>query len=256
VLSSDVDTALVWEGDDRDPAIVGWMRALAGDVLAGLERCGLKRDPHDVVATDVRLARSMEAWRSALAGWIADPTANQGALYVSLLCDSRVVWGDGTVAPLIRQVLDAGREPRLVRVIGRFALHERPPTGFLGNLVVGHSGEHAGRLDLKHGGLNPVTALARYAALAAGTSALTTPGRLAAAAGSTLSDDDARVLTEAFDLLSDLRIAHQIAQLRDGDTPDDLLDPDHLNPLSRRYLREAFRAVARVQRGVEHDLGG
>src|SRR5262249_9492662 len=145
VLSSDVDTALVWEGDDRDPAIVAWMRALATDVLAGLERCGLRRDPHDVVATHVRLARSMEAWRTALGGGISDRRANRGAFYVSLLCDCRVVGGDGSITPLMRQLLAASREPRLLRVLGRFALNERPPTGFLGNLVVGHSGEHEGR---------------------------------------------------------------------------------------------------------------
>jgi len=52
-----------------------------------------------------------------------------------------------------------------------------------------------------------------------------------------------------------LRLDHQVAQLRDGVAPDDHLDPDQLNPLSRNYLKEAFRAVASVQRHIASDLG-
>ena len=35
-----------------------------------------------------------------------------------------------------------------------------------------------------------------------------------------------------------------------GGEPDDHIDPKALNPLTRRYLRDAFRAVASVQRGL------
>ena len=52
-----------------------------------------------------------------------------------------------------------------------------------------------------------------------------------------------------------LRLDHQVAQLRAGVAPDDFLDPDELNPLSRNYLKEAFRAVASVQRHIAGDLG-
>ena len=63
------------------------------------------------------------------------------------------------------------------------------------------------------------------------------------------------MLEEAFDLLHGLRLEHQIDQLRESHEPDNLLDPQTLNPLTRRYLREAFRAVTRVQRAVQRDLG-
>ena len=45
-------------------------------------------------------------------------------------------------------------------------------------------------------------------------------------------------------------MGHQLGQLRAGQEPSDLIDPAELNPLTRRYLREAFRAIARVQRRV------
>jgi CBS domain-containing protein len=48
---------------------------------------------------------------------------------------------------------------------------------------------------------------------------------------------------------------HQVEQLRAGRVPDDLVEPRSLAPLTRTALKEAFRAVARVQRGVGLNLG-
>ena len=121
----------------------------------------------------------------------------------------------------------------------------RPPTGFLRGLVVEDSGEHRGRLDLKRGGIVPIADLARWAGLAAGVTHASTPARLRAAAeAGTLEGEDARLLEEAHELIAGLRLGHQVEQLKAGVEPDDFLDPGELSPLTRRSLKEAFRAVA------------
>ena len=136
------------------------------------------------------------------------------------------------------------------------ALAERPPTGFFRQFVLESSGERKGRLDIKRGGLLPIESLARWAALAAGVSAASTPARLEAAeAEGTLAADDAAVLRDAFELVCALRMEHHVDLLRAGLPPDDLIDPKRLPPLTRTSLKEAFRAVARVQRGIAVQLG-
>jgi CBS domain-containing protein len=65
-----------------------------------------------------------------------------------------------------------------------------------------------------------------------------------------MTDADAGVLREAYDLFFGLRLEHQVEQLRAGRPPDDFIDPESLNDLTRRYVRDAFRAVAGVQRGL------
>jgi len=120
---------------------------------------------------------------------------------------------------------------------------------------VEHSGEHRGRLDLKHGGLIPIVDLARWAGMAAGATSIGTRERLRAAReAGVLTDGDGRVLEEAFALVSGLRLEHQIDQLRAGQAPDDYMHPDALTPLTRSYLKDAFRAVASVQRRVGNEL--
>ena len=65
-----------------------------------------------------------------------------------------------------------------------------------------------------------------------------------------LSDADARTLTDAFELALELRIGHHMEQLAAGRRPDDQLVPAAISPLMRDHLRDVFRAVSAVQRGL------
>jgi CBS domain-containing protein len=55
-----------------------------------------------------------------------------------------------------------------------------------------------------------------------------------------------------------MRLEHQCAQVRRGAEPDDFVDPKTLGPLTRQGVKEAFRAIDRVQRSlvVEYGLHG
>ena len=87
-------------------------------------------------------------------------------------------------------------------------------------------------------------------------SAASTRARLRASAeAGTLTGDEATNLREAFDLFAALRMEHQVRQLRDGDEPDNLIKPERLAAIARTSLKEAFRAVARVQRRVAGEYG-
>jgi CBS domain-containing protein len=150
---------------------------------------------------------------------------------------------------------EARSHPNLLRLLARLALSFRPPTGFLRDFVVEHSGERKGQLDIKHGGLIPIVDLARRAAMAAGVASASTAERLRAAeAAGTLDSSHARTLAEAFGFIFALRLDHQVEQLRRGEAPDDFIDPTALNPLARSYLRSAFRAIASVQSGLATEL--
>jgi CBS domain-containing protein len=143
----------------------------------------------------------------------------------------------------------------LERWMLRLALAHKPPTGFVRNRVVSATGRRQEALDVKHGGLLPVIDLARYAALRGEIPATHTLDRLRAAADQgILGGSEARVLEEAFELFSALRLDHQVEQLERGSEPDDELDPEELDPLTRRYLRDAFREVDAVQKSVASEL--
>jgi CBS domain-containing protein len=254
VPSSDVDSALVWYGS-ADEGMQAELRAVAGAVVAGLEACGFPADTKGAVAAAPLFMRSYAGWRAAAQSWLADPTQEKALVLVSLMVDGRPVWGIRSGPALPEVFRDARRHPGFLALLARFALGHRPPTGFLRDFVVEHGGEHAGRLDLKRGGLQPIVDLARWAGMAAGVTSASTPARLRAAADAgTLPADDVRTLREAFDLVLELRVDHQVEQLRAGRRPDDHLAPADLDPVTRGALKEAFRAVSAVQRRVAGQL--
>jgi len=255
VPSSDIDSAIVWYGDADERSIRPLLHDLGTRVVGGLVACGLHADDHGATASDVRFVRSEESWRRVARSWLEDPTQEKALLLISVLVDSRPVWGIHAGTPVAEEFCLAPRHPALLRQLARFALSYRPPTGFLRGLVVEHSGERRGQLDLKHGGVVPIVDLARWAAMSAGVTLSSTAERLRVAGeAGTLPRSDARTLLEAHELFVGLRLERQIEQLVAGETPDDYIDPASLSPLTRSYLREAFRAVAAVQKRVAAEL--
>jgi CBS domain-containing protein len=253
--SADADSAIVWFGDIDEDVIQPQLHRIGEQVVNGLERCGLRRDAHGASASNKLFVRSLASWQRAAHSLIADPMQDKGLILVSVLLDSRPVWGVHMGTPVTDTFRLAPRNPDLLRLLARYALSYRPPTGFLRGIVVEHSGEHRGRLDLKHGGLIPIVDLARWAGMAAGVTCASTPERLhAAAAAGTLSADNAQTLEDAFDLVAGLKVAHQVRQLRAGWEPDDFVDPVTLSPLTRSHLKESFRAVASIQKRLTHEL--
>ncbi len=253
--SSDVDSAIVWFGGTLETEVRPYLHGLGETVAAGLERCGFRIDEHGASASNLLFVRSLESWQRAARSWIDDPTQEKALILTSVLVDSRPVWGVHTGSPVADTFRLAPESPELLRMFARFALSHRPPTGFFRGLVVTHGGEHRGQLDLKHGGAIPIIDLARWAGMAAGVTSASTVERLRAGAeAGLLSGDHARTLEDAFELVSTLRLAHQVEQMRVGETPDDFVDPRALTVLTRSHLKEAFRAVAAIQKRVSGEL--
>jgi len=256
VPSSDVDSALAWDsaedGDDSEAA--GYVGRVTRAVDEGLRACGMSPDEHGASAANPIFARSLASWHRAARSLSEDPTQEKALILVSVMADSRPVWSTGGAAGGLWEARPYPDHPDLLRMLARFALSFRPPTGFLRDFVVEHSGERRGQLDLKHGGMIPIVDLARWAGMAAGVANASTLERLRAAeAAGTMDSAEAHTLIDAFGFIFSLRLDHQVEQLRRGEAPDDFA-PKALNPLARSYLREAFRAVASVQANLAAEL--
>lgn len=256
VLSSDVESGLVWEGGEP---VAEYMRTLGTRVVERLAASGLAADPHGATAARPLFDRSFGAWREEIRGSIEHPDGDRELIFLSLLADARPVFGMGDVRDPLDELRQVWHRSSLLRLLLRLALANRPPGGLrrlLPSQGHGHgSRERRADLDLKRGGVMPIVAIARYACLAAGVRVTSTSARLdAAATAGTLTGRDARVLREAHELISRLRLEHQVQQLREGADPDDCIDAQELNPVTRGYLREALHAVRSVQDTLEREL--
>ena len=256
-LATDQDHALAYDVPEGavDRADTYFVR-LAQAVTAGIEAAGIPRCRANVSATNPGWRGTVEAWRARFTAWIED-TGFEGLTLTAIAFDHRRVHGtlpiEAALEPIVRS---AHQTPLFLRRVMRGAVETRPPTGFLRDFVVRSDGEHAGTLDVKHGGITLITSLARAGALAAGSAELRTPRRLrAAAAAGSLDAETAAALEESFSLLWQIRLEHQSAQSSAGEPADDFVDPKRLPPLTRHALKEAFRTIDRAQRSLAAQLG-
>jgi CBS domain-containing protein len=204
-----------------DPGPPAWRTELG----AALKRCGFDGAP---------VARTASEWRRS---------APEDPLALTVLADHRALWGTP------REPLPVLDDDRLLEALAQRALAHSSPTGFDDASVLGLEGPRGDRLDIRAAAVLPIVELALWAGAAAGHSQGSTLDRLhAAAAAGVIEDADARTLVDAFEILYELRVAHQMEQLAAGEAADDLLDPAVMSALTRSHLRDVFRAVAAAQR--------
>lgn len=251
---SDVDTAIVWADmpEESDPSIE--IQKSAQSVLDRMELCGLQRCPQGANADNLLFTRSRSSWIEVSRGWMQDPSRAGALLLSSIAADSQPF----TQLVLGRTITDTIRETTRSRefldAMLRFTLANKPPIGFVRDFVIEHSGENRGELDLKKGGLTPISSLARWLAIAQGDVRGGTLDRLGRAASSgLLRPEEADVLVGAFKDIYQLAFEREIAAIREGRVGSSWISPDQLDPLTRRHLRESFRAVSNIQTRIQNE---
>lgn len=252
-LSGDQDHALVLaeDADPEDP----WWGELAERVTAGLESCGWPRCDGEVMATNPRWRMTVPRWREQFARWSHEPQP-ESVLRAAIFYDMRTVVGEADLVEELRAevVPMGGRSDLLLAYLAGQSARMRPPIGFFRGFVLEDAGDHRDTLDIKRG-VAAIVQLARVHALRARSTALGTGARLeAAAAAGVISAETSTDLKDALELLSYLRLRHQVEQVRAGLPPDNHLNPAHLGSLDRRHLRDAFQIVRAAQQGLTSRL--
>jgi CBS domain-containing protein len=249
-LATDQDNGLAYESDD--PEADAYFGAFAERMNTWLARCGYSECRAGVMARNPGWRLSRAAWIDLYQSWLRIPTIRNAQLAM-IGFDLRPGVGTLHVETDLEAIVRAlPGQHEFLDALARAAVVDQPPLGFLRGLVVERSGEHAGTLDIKMGGVVPIVNLARLHALSVGSAAQRTTDRLrAAAAHGRLTAETAEELEEAFVIVSRIRLEHQAAQVERGAAPDNNVDPADLPPLERRQLKEAFRAIARAQKAVD-----
>lgn len=244
---SDVDSGLVWQNPDG-PETAERLRTAAGRVIDAFERCGLRRCPDGANATNPLFSRSLEEWIGSVHRWVENPDQAGALLLSSIIADSRAITGLGVGRSLSEAISRLAANRRFARLMLEEALAVKPPTGFVRDFVVEANGRHRGELDLKGRGLRPVVGLGRWIAATTRTAVMTTDDRLQhGASAGLLSQDESDTLRGAYRDMYELLFGREVAAIAENRPVSTYLDPKDLDTLTRRHLRESFRAISKVQ---------
>jgi CBS domain-containing protein len=238
-LLTDQDNALVYE--DESAAARAYFEALANYIVEALIEVGFPRCAGGYMAT--RWCKPLNEWQALFARYIRAPEP-QALLDSAIFFDFRRVAGNLSLRPLDETLAAARNEKLFLSYMVRAAVQFRPPLGFFKRIRSDND-----KVDLKKGGIGPIVALARAAALCAGSHERPTFARLQTAAASAvlLNDETARTLADIFSFLLHLRLRRQLTARQRGEPLDHEISLAELSTLERRHLREAFVMIKVIQ---------
>ncbi|EPJ2812543.1 DUF294 nucleotidyltransferase-like domain-containing protein [Pseudomonas putida] len=251
-LHTDQDNGILFEAADsaEADAIRARLLPLAQYINQCLAQCGFTLCKGNVMAGNPDLCLSRNEWARRFAGFVREASP-ENLLGSSIYFDLRVVWGDEQGCEQLRQgLLQQVADNRIFqRMLADNALRQRPPVGRLREFVLTRQGnDKAATLDLKVQGLTPFVDGARLLALANGIGACNTLERLRQlVAKGVIEPLDGAAYEEAYHFIQQTRMQQHQRQTRDNLPYSNRLDPDSLNHLDRRILRESLRQAQRLQ---------
>lgn len=235
-------------------AVRGSLLPVAARINAALAECGFPLCKGGIMASNPRWCLSLEEWQNVYADWIARGDAPV-LLNASIFFDFRALSGNMTLAAQLRAWLHekVKGNRRFLQLMAGNALCNHPPLGLLRDFVVGKDGGRNNTLDLKVNGITPFVDAARIFALASGSNETNTALRLrAAGAAWQMKADEIEAWAQSFHYIQLLRLRMQHEQAKQGAVFSNRVDPDTLNELDRRILKEAFRQARKLQKVLEN----
>jgi len=250
-LHTDQDNGILFEASDAAEAAAIRERLLpiAREINQRLAQCGFTLCKGNIMAGNPELCLSRQEWSRRFAGFVLEATP-ENLLGSSIYFDLRTIWGPDEGCEQLREELlrRVANNSLFQKMLAENALRQRPPVGRFRDFVVARSGADKDTLDLKVQGLTPFVDGARLLALANGIGAVGTLERLRALIAKGVIDAlDGAAYEEAYHFIQQTRMQQHQLQARDELPYSNRVDPDHLNHLDRRILRESFRQAQRLQ---------
>ncbi|MBP1820378.1 CBS domain-containing protein [Mycobacterium sp. OAE908] len=247
IPGSDVETLIALDdglGDeDKAEAL-----ALAADVHALLERCDVAPDANGVLASRGRFCRRRANWDESIDRWCAEPAEDRGVVMTGLLADTAAVADLGDELRS-RTVEAAKRHPQARHAMLQDATAVRATIP--SRLRVFATQDDT--VDLKLAAVDPIVKIARWGALSAGSSEISTLQRLTdAATGRLLDTDDASILRECYVSLSRIRWRVRAGAWMKGEPVTERVSLSALAPADRATVRTVAREVSGIRRKLTY----
>ncbi|HSG22803.1 MAG TPA: DUF294 nucleotidyltransferase-like domain-containing protein [Azonexus sp.] len=254
---TDQDNGIVFACEDS--AAVDSLRqrflTFALDVNKDLDRCGFTLCKGNIMASNPQWCLTLNEWKEQFSTWIRVPQP-EALLNATIFFDFRPLFGKVELAEAMRRHLLAQTQssPMFLKAMAHNALDVEPPLGKIRDFLTDLEPGHPGKIDLKKYGSRIFVDVARIYALATGVHNSNTVQRLRLASQRlSIRTDEVNAILEGLSFIQFLRLRHQCLDVEPGAQGDNLINPDDLNELDRRILKESFRQARKIQTRLKLD---
>jgi PAS domain S-box-containing protein len=260
-LLTDQDNGIIFAPapNDDPEKVADYFLRLGTRVCDGLNRTGYLFCRGQVMASNPRWCRSLPDWLSGFDEWVQQ-SEPQEIIDLSIFFDFRTVYGDAELIYDLRRHIHTvlQNESPFFHHLAQNALMFKPPFRLLGNIYLSAGAtEHTGEINLKDA-MMPMVSFARLYALRHQINQTHTLERIEALTERNIILSSSRdEITTAYDFLMQLRLQHQLAVIKAGRPPQNIIHPGKLGYTHQEMLKQAFAQIAAVQKKISYDfLGG
>lgn len=252
-LSTDQDNGIIFLPPEEGEAegIRARLLPFARSVNEALAACGFPLCKGNIMASNPELCLTPGEWRQRFGRWIREPDP-QSLLNATIFFDFRVIYGPERPGDQLRAWLNdsARANTAFLRMMAVNALDVAPPLGRIRDFVV----EDDGNIDLKKSGARLFVDVARILSLRVGVDSSSTVQRLRQSANKLgVSNEEVQAIIDGFHFIQLLRLRAQHLETEHDSPTDNKVNPDTLNELDRRILKEAFRQARKLQLRIKMD---
>ncbi len=249
-LKTDQDNALIYqEYPILDFDAKEYFDRFSKVYINTLLEIGFPPCPGNVMISNPFWRRSLKEWQQAVKDWIEKPKS-ENMLNIAIFFDFRNVFGDQTLSEdLWGNILERLKEnPGFLPFLAVDAVRFKPPIGFFKDFIVEKTGEHRGEIDIKKGGIFPITQGIRALALEGKISERNSFERIRILKSlGILTTELARDLEESYRYLLSIRFRFQAKKIKEGKEPDNYINPQELSRTEKNTLKDVFRIIKEFQ---------
>ncbi len=257
-LLADQDHGIIYaDVEDGEGVVQEYFLSLGTRLSDILDAAGYPYCPGGIMSGEPRCCQSLSGWRRTFSGWIHTLEA-EDLLQVKIFFDFRGGLGEVQLTGALREHLrrEIASQPRFLHLLARSVLQYEPPLSVFGGFVLEEHEADRATFDVK-GVLAQIVDFVRLRALQQGITLTGTLDRLEAlSAGGHLRAETVREIAEAFRFLMDLRMHHQARRILDRLEPDNRIEPEALDPATRKRLKTVFTNLKAVQAALGHEFKG
>ena len=239
------------EGDlTIDDFIDGYFQIFSEKVSEKLDSCGVRKCKGGIMPMNEKWRGDIRDWERRVVEKMRFGRGPLTLLDILIITDSRPVYGYIPLGKRFSEFVQSFTHTSVetLREIARSSLLTPVAIGLFKRFRVERSGPHKGKFNLKINGWAPLIMVARLFSLKLGLMHTGTLGRIRALRDrGVLTEEESEELEDAYYTLMKIRLMMQIRAIEQGETFDNYVNPDELDPEEREKLRKALISVERFQ---------
>ncbi|OPL10632.1 MAG: hypothetical protein AVO34_10400 [Firmicutes bacterium ML8_F2] len=229
---------------------------LGQKIVSGMEMCGFSRCSGFVMADNPQWCRPLSGWKNMLSSWTAtlDPRDIRN---MTIFLDYRHLYGESALCEHLKDYSTRlfKDSKHALLFMAEDDLKHRVPLNIFGNIISRRTSSKKRRVNLKAEVMVHLVDCIRLFTLREGIRDTNSFDRIhSLKARGVFKADDAEFIEAAFESLLMFRIRNSLDRLRDGHTPDNVIDLSQLNKKERILLKEAMLVVNRLQTLTDHSF--